>query len=265
MKLDGKHVVVTGASRGIGARLVSKFAAAGSKVSLVARNADQLSEVADTVDGRTFPTDLADPVQVDALVDRIEDEAGPIDVLINNAGLLVTEWLADLKPEEIRAVTRVNLEAPMVLTNRLLPRMVKREGGHLVYLSSLAGVSGFPSLSVYGATKAGLLNFVSSLDYELKGTAVGATVVAPGPVDTAMLGQLNNEDHLAPVLRRLRKIQMLPTKDPDWLAQATIDAVVANRRFVRTPRRLASNFWLHGAPNRLTRLVLSGVPTSPHR
>ncbi len=262
MDVSGSHVAVTGASRGIGASLARAFAKAGAKVSLVARNAEQLESMADELGGTAFPADLLESGVVDGLVDRIEDRAGPIDVLVNNAGLVHTTFLANQSPDMVRSVIRLNQEAPLLLTQQLLPRMMKRERGHLVYLSSLAGTAGFPGLTVYCGTKAGINNFVNALRLELKGTPIGTTVVAPGPVDTDMGDQLESPD-LVPTMKRLRLLQLVPTKDPDWLAAQTVAAVQAGKSHVRSPRRLSSNFWLNAAPSRITGWSLKGVATGP--
>ncbi len=238
------------------------FAGAGARVSLVARNAEQLGALASELDGTAFPSDLLDAEIVDGLVDRIEGEAGPIDVLVNNAGLVYTSFLTNQSPEEVRSVARLNYEAPIMLTHRLLPRMMERDRGHLVYLSSLAGTAGFPGLTVYCGTKAGINNFVNALRLELKGTSIGTTVVAPGPVDTDMGDQLESPD-LVPTMRRLRLLQLVPTKDPDWLATQTVAAVESGKPHVRTPRRLSSNFWLNAAPSKITAWSLGGVATGP--
>lgn len=262
MELSGRHVVVTGASRGIGRSMATAFAEAGARVSVVARNADQLAGLATEIDGTSFPADLLDTEVVDGLIDRIEATAGPIDVLVNNAGLVHTKFLVNQSIDEVRSVARLNLETPMVLTRHLLPRMMERDQGHLVYTSSLAGTAGFPGLSVYCGTKAGLFNFVAALRLELRGTSIGTTVVAPGPIDTQMADQLDGPD-TAPTLKRLRMLQLVPTKEPDWLAAQTVAAVQSGKANVRSPKRLASNFWLTSAPSQISALVLKGVKTGP--
>lgn len=263
MELIGRHVLITGASRGIGAAMARRFAAKGGRVSLVARDLGRLEELAEELKGDVFPADLSNQREVNDLINRVEEGAGPIDVLVNNAGMATTAWLTDLDGEEIRAVARLNLEAPMVLTAQVLPGMLARGRGHLVYTSSLAGTGGFPGLTVYGATKAGLSNFVAALRLELKGTNIGTTLVAPGPVETAMLDQLDGESSLAPTMLRLRQLQLIPTKSPDRLAQRTVSAVIAGRRHVRSPRRLSVHFWLREVPTRMTEAALMGVQTGP--
>ena len=183
-------------------------------------------------------------------------------MLVNNAGLVHTKFLVNQSIDEVRSVARLNLETPMVLTRHLLPRMMERDQGHLVYTSSLAGTAGFPGLSVYCGTKAGLFNFVAALRLELRGTSIGTTVVAPGPIDTQMADQLDGPD-TAPTLKRLRMLQLVPTKEPDWLAAQTVAAVQSGKANVRSPKRLASNFWLTSAPSQISALVLKGCQDGP--
>ncbi len=178
MELDDAHVVVTGASRGIGAAMARRFARAGARLSLVARSGDALAGLADELDAAAFVADLLEPTQVDRLVPRIEESVDPIDVLVNNAGLAGTTWHNETDPARIRSIVQLNLEAPLVLTRAVLPGMLERRRGHLVYTSSLAGTGGFPGLATYGATKAGLMNFAAALRMELKDTPLRTTVVA---------------------------------------------------------------------------------------
>ena len=263
MELRNAHVVVTGASRGIGAAMARRFYRAGARLSVVARSEDALALLADELDARPFVADLLDPATVDGLVPEIEEAVGPIDVLVNNAGLAETTWHHDTDPAEIRSIVRLNLEAPLVLTRAVLPGMLERRQGHLVYTSSLAGTGGFPGLAAYGATKAGLMNFVAALRMELKDTPLRTTVVAPGPIGTDMWDQVEGEEGLGPMLERLRLLQLIPEKSPDYIAKRTVAAVAANRRHARTPRRLGMSFWLREVPTRLTETVLTGVPTGP--
>ncbi len=263
MELDGAHVFITGASRGIGAAMASRFAAAGARVSVAARSVDALEKVAAEIGGRAFEADLTDDAVTEALVERVEAEAGPIDVLVNNAGLETTAWLVDVDPSTIRQVTRLNLEAPMVLTRQVLPGMVERGRGHVVFTSSVAGAASFPGLAAYCGTKAGLTNFAATVRAELRDHPIGITVVAPGPVDTQMWDNLEDAREFEPMLGRLRQLQLIPKTSPDKLAKRTVKAVAKDRRHVRTPRRLTSTFMLNEAPRRIIEGVLSGVPIGP--
>ena len=188
----------------------------------------------------------------------------PIDVLINNAGMETTDMAAVIDPAVVRATTRLNLEAPMVLTRHVLPSMLDRGRGHLVFLSSIAGTAGFPTMATYCATKAGVSNFVRSLTLELRATPIGTTTVAPGPVATRMWDAVEATSPSGQkVLNRLNAFRMLPIVDPNRLARRVVAATQRGSRHVRTPRRLMGNFLLAEGPHRMTSSLLAGVRLDP--
>ncbi len=265
MQIEGAHVLITGGSRGIGAAMAAAFAKAGATVSIAARTTAALDAVAEPIGATPFTADLSDAAETEALIPRVEAEVGPIDILMNNAGIETTDHLHKIDVETLRNVSRVNLEAPMVLTRLVLPGMLERNHGHLGYTSSLAATAGFPGLAAYGATKAGLSNFVSAIRLELRDTAIHTTVIAPGPVDTQMWTQLEDDGNIDPVITRLSRLQLLPKKSPEWLAGRAVAAVAANTRHVRTPRRLSTNFWFREAPARITEWAMTGVEVGPKR
>ena len=248
MELKGARILVTGGSRGIGAALARAYAAEGAEVVVAARSV----------------VDLSDPAAVEGLVPGVEADLGPIDVLVNNAGVETTDMAAVISPADVRAATRVNLEAPMVLTRYVLPGMLERGSGHIVYLSSIAGTSGFPSMATYCATKAGINNFVASLRMELKGSPIRTTLVAPGPVDTRMWDAVENSSaSTGRVVDRFNLLRLIPMADPDRLARRVVRATARRTRHVRTPRRLSVNFMLGEAPQRMTEGLLAGVRLDP--
>jgi short-subunit dehydrogenase len=263
MEIAGAHVLITGGSRGIGAELARGFASQGAIVSLVARSSHAIESLAGELGGRAYPTDLLDPQALDGLIPRIEKDSGPVTVMVANAGLESTNFLVDTDIQLIRDLARTNLEVPMVLTRHVLPGMMERNRGHLVYVSSLAGTAGFPGQAAYCATKAGLTNFASAIRMETRDSNVGVTVVAPGPVNTGMWDQLEEADNLAPILKRLKKFRLLPQVEPGLIADKTVSAVQEGRRHVRTPFRLGVQFWLNEAPRRVMETVLAGVQTGP--
>ena len=264
MELKGKHVVVTGGSRGIGEQLARQFASRGAKVTVVARSVDALEAVAAAIKGNAVVSDLSDDLSVDGLIEHIEKLHGHIDILVNNAGLETSTAFAVEDEREIRTVARVNLEVPMLLTRHALPGMIARNSGHIVFVSSLAGTAGFPGMSVYGATKAGVLNFVNGLSRELKSTKVNITVLSPGPVDTGMWDVIEDKTStIRNVVKRFQRLQLIPTADPVKLAIRTVDAVAANKPFVRDPKRLSLNFWLNHAPTRISNFAIFGVKFDP--
>lgn len=264
MKLQGKHVLVTGGSRGIGEQMAREFAARGARVTVVARNGEALQRVAAAINGSHMVVDLSDDAEVDTLIERVESSFGPVDVLVNNAGIETTTAFAVEDTREIRTVARVNLEVPMMLTRHALPGMLARGEGHVVFVSSLAGTAGFPGMSVYGATKSGILNFVNGLSRELKATDVNITVLSPGPVDTDMWDAVESaKASVHKVVRRFQKLQLIPTAKPEKIARRTVNAVEKNRPFVRDPKRLSINFWLNHMPTRIANMAAVGIKFDP--
>lgn len=264
MKLQGKHIVVTGGSRGIGEQIARQCSDRGAKVTLVARNHDALVRVSDSIGGNFYVADLSDDAQVDDLIQTLESQFGSIDVLVNNAGLETSTPFAVEDEREIRTVSRVNLEVPMLLTRRVLPQMLARNSGHIVFVSSLAGTAGFPGMAVYGATKAGILNFVNALARELKSTNVNITTLSPGPVATDMWNEIETrKSSVQKIVKRYKRLQLIPIADPVKIARRTVDAIESSKPFVRDPKRLSINFWLNHAPTRIANLASAGIKFDP--
>lgn len=189
--LDGRTALVTGASRGLGRSIADALGEAGADLGLVARSADDLRRSADELrDGHgvvaaAIPADLTERDALASAVRRARAELGPVDVLVNNAGVMAPQPFHRRPPDDIEGGVRLNLLAPLLLARLLLPGMVERGRGHVVNVSSLAGKAGPPFEEVYGATKAGLIGFTQSLRREYRGTGVSASVVCPGYVTGA--------------------------------------------------------------------------------
>lgn len=260
MELEGRHVLVTGASRGIGASVAEAMAARGARITLVARSEDALAEVAARTGGVAITADLTDPEVVEGLLARVEAEAGPVDVLVNNAGVDSTGSLTAMTPDEVRRTIDLNLTAPVELCRRVIPGMVERGGGHIVNVSSLAGCGCLPGISVYSATKSGLTHFTASLRAELKGLPVRTTVVEVGivqPTDMAASGLAY------PPFRdgwnRLKRLGIMRDVRLEQLTRAVVRAVERDRRHVRLPRRAFTLSALPEASRRSTEWLLTGV------
>ncbi|HEU5160668.1 MAG TPA: SDR family NAD(P)-dependent oxidoreductase [Streptosporangiaceae bacterium] len=178
MRISGATVLITGASSGIGAATAHAVAAAGGRPVLTGRNAERLAAVAAQTGGVSFVADVTERVDVDTEV------AGPVDVLVNNAGVGWAGPFGEMTEADIERLIAVNLTAPIRLTRALVPGMVERGRGHIVFVASIAGATGVRHEAVYSATKAGLIYFADSLRYELAGSGVGVSVVLPGVVDT---------------------------------------------------------------------------------
>lgn len=260
MDLQGKNVVITGGSQGIGEQMARDFAAKGANVLVVARSEDKLAVVADKVGGSYLVADLGSADGVDGLVDACVDQLGHVDVWVNNAGLETSDAFADTDRDLVRAVNRLNLEAPMMLTRDVLDHMLPRGSGHIVQISSQAGVVGFPGFTAYCGTKAGLTNFTESLRSELKGCGIGLTVVAPGPVATDMWDRADYKgSYLEPAIRRFRMMLQLPIIPVEKISAGAVDAVEKERRHVRLPKRAAIYHMLNNAPRRVVELAMIGV------
>jgi NADP-dependent 3-hydroxy acid dehydrogenase YdfG len=193
MKLEGKVAVVTGASSGIGAAVASALLAAGAKVVLAGRRGDRLEAVkarsARPEHALAVPMDATRHKDLEGLLAAVVRAHGGLDLLVNNAGVGYGGPLEDLQPAEVEYMLRLNLLAPIWLTQLALPLLHQRPEGRVVIVSSLAARVHVPGISVYCASKAGLAAFASSLRRELRGSRVGVMDVYPGTVDTEMLPQ----------------------------------------------------------------------------
>ena len=191
-RFEGKVVVITGASAGIGAAAARQFAAEGAAVALAARSAAPLEALAAEL-GRTggralaVPTDVGDPQAATRLLAHVAEHFGGIDVLVNNAGANKRGPIERYTPEELAGVVQVNLTAPIVLTRLALPYLRTRGGGAIVNVASIAGRIPVGHEAVYSATKFGLRAFTFALQEELEGSGITASAVSPGPVDTGFI------------------------------------------------------------------------------
>jgi uncharacterized protein len=260
MELRGRRVLITGASRGIGESFAHAFARAGATVALVARTTDAIHSLAAELGGTAHPADLSDPTQVATLVGQVEDEAGPIDVLVNNAGVGVPAAFADAPDDDLRQVTQVNYLSPAELCRQAIPRMLERGGGHIVNISSIAGCSTVPGLVSYSASKAALTHFTAGLRADLRGLPIGTTLVELGPIPTEMLAHTDDYEPTAAAFRRFYRMHAAVDVPREKVANEVVEAVQKGRRHVRIPKRMALISLLAEAPRRGTEVMLSGVP-----
>jgi short-subunit dehydrogenase len=263
MDLSGAHVVVTGASRGIGRQLVDTLITRGAHVSAVARNRDALDALVDQhgpARVAAFPCDLADASAIDGLIARTEAARGPVDALVNNAGVEHTGGFVAMTAAELRAVIDVNLVATAELCRQVLPGMIERRRGHITNVSSIGGSLASAGLSVYCATKAGVNQLTAGLRAELKGTGVRTTLVEIGTVATEMMDSVRGYEPSAASVRRLERTGLSPELDPGVVAVAMADAIASGRRHVRLPKRQAPMSMLAEAPRRVAELLTIGLP-----
>lgn len=174
--------VVTGATSGIGKAIVPMLRARGLTVYAVGRNEAQLAELAAETGAIPVQADVRDTARIAAALQGVE-----VDVLVNNAGILSTRAsFQEIDPAEIDAMIDVNLKAPLHLTRVVLPGMVARKRGHLIYIGSSGGQAPYPNMGAYGASKAGLSLFCDNLRCDLLGTSVRVSEIVPGRVQTEL-------------------------------------------------------------------------------
>ncbi|MGH3957967.1 SDR family NAD(P)-dependent oxidoreductase [Mycobacterium sp.] len=196
-----KRVLITGASSGVGAALARALAAGGAVVGLIARRRERLEAVlADcrrsSPESAMWVADLADTAAIERLALQAWDALGGIDVLVNNAAIPKRRMVTELNPAEVETVMQVNFFAPMRLTLAVLPRMLARDDGVIVNVSSMGGRLGIIHEAAYCASKFALCGWSESMAVDLHGTGVSVKLIEPGPVDTEIWDRPDNETPL---------------------------------------------------------------------
>lgn len=189
VKLDGKVVVVTGASKGIGKAIASAFAAAGAKVVLAARTRETLEQVAAELresgaEAMAVPTDVTDVDAVQRLIEQALTAYQRVDILVNNAGIGYFGPVVDFAPDDWDTVLNSNLKAVYLCTKYALPPMLAQGGGQIINVLSIAAKVAFEASAAYCAAKAGALALTKVLAAEVRQQKIRVTAVLPGSVHT---------------------------------------------------------------------------------
>jgi short-subunit dehydrogenase len=253
VRLQNSHIVITGASRGIGASLARAVAGSGAKVTLLARGERPLKALAAELDGHAIAVDLTCADQLDGLIERIEHDAGPIDALVNNAAYAVAGEFINRSAREARTHVLTNLVAPMELCRQLVPRMVRRGRGNLMSISSVGAELSTRNTTCYSASKAGLNQFTVNLRRELRRTPLTVSLAVLSAVDTDMLTEGRQDPLLAAVDRRLKLMGAL---HPDTVAAALAAALERDRLTLVMPAAIAPIYHLRQLPNRFADLLM---------
>ncbi|MGA8278568.1 MAG: 3-oxoacyl-ACP reductase FabG [Rhodanobacteraceae bacterium] len=194
--LDGEIALVTGASRGIGAAIADELAVAGAIVigtSTSTAGADAVGRRLAAYGGAGRMLDVTDGAGVDALIDAIAKEFGPISILVNNAGITRDQLLIRMSDEDWQQVLDTNLGSVYRTSKAVLRRMMKARKGRIVNIASVIGLTGNPGQANYAAAKAGIIAFSKSLAREVGSRGITVNVVAPGFIDTDMTRALGDE------------------------------------------------------------------------
>ena len=250
------HVAVTGASSGIGEAIAREFAAHGAAVTLVARRRERLEVLAAELErAHVVAHDLSDPERAADWIAGAEAALGPIDVLVNNAGIQIVSRTEEVDPGHGDKLLKLNVLAPMRLTLAVLPAMLARGAGTIVDVASLAALAPTPSMYHYNASKGALAAASESLRGELRGTGVHVVCVYPGPVKTAMA------DAAMASYGDVRAGQLahMPTGDTATLARKVRRAVERREARVIYPGIYRLARWFPGT----TRWVLDRLSPKP--
>lgn len=247
MKLEGKTALLTGATGGIGQAIAQALHGSGAKVILTGRRVDVLEDLRRELGDRVevVGADLANKPDVERLGERDD-----VDVLVANAAVPAAGRLQTFSEREVDRALDVNLRAPMQLTLALLPKLLERGSGHLVYVSSLAGKVAAGGSSVYSATKFGIRGFGYSLNEELRGTGIGVTTVFPGFIREA--GMFHEAGAKLP--------RGVGTRTPEDVASAVLEGIEKGRAEIDVaPFSLSSGAKLFGVSppvmSRITRML----------
>ena len=196
---SGQTALITGASSGIGEVLAQRFAAAGFNLVLVARSADKLKALASSlakaheVKAWVAPADLSQPGAADKLAAAMKRARRPIDLLVNNAGVLEHGPFVDMPASRLQGLIALNISGLTDMLAHFVPPMVARGRGRVLNVASIAAFQPVPSLATYAATKAYVLSLTESMSQELQGTGVSITALCPGITATAMLQKAKQE------------------------------------------------------------------------
>lgn len=224
MKIQKDDVVLlTGASGGLGRFIAHALVEYRVRQVLVAHPGISLEELEQALKQRggeaiIITSDLRDATQRQQLIEKTRNRMGSIDLLINNAGVEHASVYHELSEEKIYETLRVNLEAPMILSRLVLPQMLERRRGHIVNISSLAGKSGPAFEEPYAATKAGLINFTTSLRATYRGSGVSASVIVPGFVEAGIYAKLKAKSGCSAP-------RLIGTSPPEAIPKAVLRAI----------------------------------------
>ena len=228
MEIRDKVVLITGASAGIGLAAVERFAGAGAKLALVARSADILEQLAKDLraqghEALAIPADLCDMAQVRSAVEQTVEQFGRIDILLNNAGQAAAGNIADLNLDHMRQIVELNVYAPLVAMQAVIPVMREQGGGLIINVSSMVSKMRIPGLAAYAATKSALNMISDTARVELAPENIRVISIFPRLTSTDFgkhsLG--NREQH-----ERRREGTPVPTDTPEYVADKILAAAI---------------------------------------
>ena len=231
-EIVGKNIVITGGARGIGRQIAIKMARLGGRIVVYDVAAEALEAIVDEIvaaggEAYGYVCDVSNRREVYRIADEVKARAGPVDIVVNNAGIISGRRLLEIPDERIEAVFGVNVLALYWVTKAFLPEMIERNSGHIVTMASAAGLLGVDRQTDYAASKHAAIGFAESLRAELKRagyTGIKTTIVEPFYVDTGMVKGVKS-----------RFPRLLPILEQEEVAARVVRAVMKNQQEVRIP------------------------------
>jgi short-subunit dehydrogenase len=236
---SGKTAVITGASSGIGKLLALRIARAGARVGLVARRESELRSVATEIEqaGGTavvLPCDVAERSQVFETAERARSQLGPIDILVNNAGYGHHRRFLEWDLDDMERMLRVNFLGTLYWTKALLPDMVTRRSGWIVFIASVAGKLGVPEESAYAASKFAMVGLAEALSMEVDDAGVHVLTVCPGAINTPFFD--------AEALERMPPVAKRMMIEPERVVDATLAALENGKHEITVPKIITTGY-----------------------
>ena len=234
--LKDKVVIITGASSGFGEDAARLFAKEGCKVVLAARRLDRLQTLVEKIQNEggeavAIPVDVTDKKEIQVMVESAIDLYGQVDILFNNAGFGRLDWLENLAPErDIETQVDVNLLGVIQVTRAVLPHMLERKSGHIINMSSVAGLIAAPLYSIYSATKFGVRGFTDALRRDVAPFGIRVSGIYPGPAAT----EFGRHTGKNPAKKGLNKFKGL-SMTSEYVARRVVNLAKSPRRVVIIP------------------------------
>jgi len=228
--LAGETAAITGAGRGIGRATAAALLRQGMKVAIGDLDLGAANETASELGASSvaLPLDVTDRASFRAFLDRAEEQLGPVDVLVNNAGIMPIGLFLAEDDDTARRIIDINVHGVILGMKIVLPRMIARGRGHVVNIASQAGKYGFPGGATYCASKAAVINLSRAVRKELRGSGVEISTISPVAVNTELASGLSE-----PRQRQFRKLE------PDQVADAIVQTLQVPRFDVHVPRQLS--------------------------
>ncbi len=226
-------VLITGGGTGLGFGMARKFALNGYKVVITGRREDVLKDACDQIgnDSRYIVSDMTNLEGLSGLVSDIEQNIGPIDILINNAGVNMKKPIVEMEDQDILRIINTNLTSVYILTREVVKRMIPRGRGNIIMVTSMAAIYGISNVTAYSASKAGVLGLTRALAVDLAQHGIRVNAIAPGFIDSPMLRKAFDSD----TNRRDRVLQRTPMQrlgEADDIAEAALYLASDASRFV---------------------------------